>query len=86
MKIWLKTILEEKVTRSVLFECADSYDEDSVFSALRSACNDLDIPTPLFSRTNYFNFVTFNSVRLKSCDFVESVDFDQMELEIVIEK
>ena len=81
----MKTIVDEKLTRSTICTCPDAYDEDSVFSTLRQMCNDLDIPTPLFSRTNYFNFVTFNSIRLKKSDFVESVDFDVMELEIVLD-
>ena len=85
MKIWAKTVLGEKITRSLLHEqtliCESNFDQ-----TLYEICQQLDLPSPLVTPTNLRHFFAFNHVKFKPRDFVESVDFDYMELEFVIEK
>ena len=85
MKIWVKTILGEKITRSLLHEqpliCESNFDQ-----TLCDVCQALDLPTPLVTPTNLRHFFAFNHVKFKPRDFVESVDFDYMELEFVLDK
>ena len=85
MKIWAKTILGEKITRSLLHEQA-LIDQYSFDETLCDICHQLDLPTPIVTPTNLRHFFAFNHVKFKPRDFVESVDFDYMELEFVIEK
>ena len=85
MKIWVKTVLGEKITRSILHE-QPVIDEKNFDETLYQVCQNLDLPLPLVTKTNLRHFFAFNHVKFKPRDFVESVDFDYMELEFVIEK
>ena len=86
MKVWAKTIIEEKITRSLLYEYQSMLSEEEFVSVLQEVCGQLDIPTPIATRVNFNHFVMFNNTRFKPRDFVESVDFDVLDLEAVPEK
>ena len=86
MKVWAKTILDEKITRNVLYECEVINSEDDFVSVLQGICEQLDVPTPVATRVNFNHFVMFNNTRFKPRDFVESVDFDLLDLEAVPDK
>lgn len=86
MKIWAKTILEEKITRDLLYEYENVASEDEFVSVLQEICGLMDIPTPIATRVNFTHFVMFNNTRFKSRDFVESIDFDALEIEAVPDK
>lgn len=86
MKVWAKTIVEEKITRSLLFEYEAMSNEDDFVFVLQQVCDTMDIPTPVATRVNFNHFVMFNNTRFKPRDFVESVDFDMLDLEAVPEK
>ena len=86
MKIWAKTIVEEKITRDLIYEYETINSEDEFIYHLQELCGQMDIPTPIATRVNFNHFVMFNNTRFKPRDFVESVDFDMLELEAVPEK
>ena len=86
MKVWAKTIVEEKITRDVLYEYGSVSNEDEFVAMLQEICGEMDIPTPVATRVNLNHFVMFNNTRFKPRDFVESVDFDMLDLEAVPEK
>lgn len=83
MKIWAKTVLEEKITRDLLFECASVCNEEEFVAAMQEICNTMDIPTPVTTYVNFNHFVLFNNTRFKPRDFVEHVDFDLLDIEAV---
>ena len=86
MKIWAKTIVEEKITRDLLYEYDALQNEDDFVSILQGVCDQMDIPTPVATHVNFNHFMMFNNTRFKPRDFVESVDFDMLDLEAVPEK
>ena len=86
MKVWAKTIVDEKITRDLLCEYEAIANEDDFVSVLQKVCDQMDIPTPVATRVNFNHFVMFNNTRFKPRDFVESVDFDMLDLEAVPEK
>ena len=86
MKVWAKTIVEEKITRDLLYEYDAISNEEDFVSVLQEVCGQMDIPTPVATRVNFNHFVMFNNTRFKPRDFVESVDFDVLDLEAVPEK
>ena len=86
MKVWAKTIVEEKITRDLLYEYGSVTNEDDFVAMLQAVCEQLDIPTPVATRVNLNHFVMFNNTRFKPRDFVESVDFDTFDIEAVPEK
>lgn len=86
MKVWAKTVVEEKITRDLLYEYSAVSNEEEFVAVLQEICDKMDIPTPVATRVNFNHFVMFNNTRFKPRDFVESVDFDMLDLEAVPEK
>ncbi len=86
MKVWAKTVREEKITRSVLYEYEHASNLDEFISLLHGICEQMDIPTPIATRVNFNHFVMFNNTRFKERDFIEHIDFDLFELEAVPDK
>ena len=86
MRIWAKTISGEKITRDLLWEVGAIANEDQFVEAMQQICEKMDIPTPVCTNTNLVHFVCFNNTRFKPRDFVESVDFDMLDVEAVPDK
>lgn len=86
MKIWAKTVLGEKLTRNIIYQCDVVSDEDAFVSALQEICGQMDIPTPISTKVNFNHFVMFNNTKFKARDFVESIDFDLLDIEAVHDK
>ena len=85
MKIWAKTIANDKITRNIVHECEFLANDYLYGEALRDICEKMDIPTPISTVTNYIHFVRFNMTRYQVRDFVESVDFDYLTIECIPE-
>ena len=83
MKIWAKTTVEDKITRDLLYEYEAIANENEFVAVLQEICGQMDIPTPVATRVNFNHFVMFNNTRFKPRDFVESVDFDMLDIEAV---
>ena len=86
MKIWAKTVKDEKISRDILFEYEHITNLDEFVSTMQQICEQLDIPTPVATHVNLRHFVMFNNTRFKPREFVESVDFDMLDIEAVPEK
>ena len=83
MKVWAKTVCEEKITRDVVYEYEHAQSLEQFSSLLRNICEQLDIPTPVVTQVNFVHYTMFNNTRFTPRDFVEYVDFDLFELEAV---
>ncbi len=83
MKIWAKTIKDEKIFRDILFEYEHITNLDEFVTVMQQICEQMDIPTPVATHVNLRHFVMFNNTRFKPRDFVESVDFDTLYIEAV---
>ncbi|MCM1195174.1 MAG: hypothetical protein NC099_04565 [Corallococcus sp.] len=86
MKIWAKTVLDEKITRDLIYEYEHIGNIDEFVFAMQEICEQLDIPTPVATYVNLNHFIMFNNTRFKPRDFVESVDFDMLDIEAVPER
>ncbi len=85
MKLWCKTIKDEKITRNTLYQCID-VDSDNIDSIMQEICQTLDICTPIIGTTHVYQLLAFNSTKFRPCDFIDYIDYDHMELEIVPER
>ena len=86
MKIWAKTVLEEKITRDLIYEYEHIGNIDEFVTAMQEICEQLDIPTPVATYVNLNHFVMFNNTRFTPRDLVESVDFDMLDIEAIPER
>ena len=86
MKLWATTVNGEKISRSLVFEYDNIGNEDEFVCVLQQVCEQMDVPTPVVTYVNFNHYVMFNNTRFKPRDFVESVDFDYMVVENVVER
>lgn len=83
LKLWICIIKDEKITTNLVVDTPSDINCDSIYNTLATHCPTLDIPTPMISKYIINCLTQFNSVSIKSTDFVESIDFDIMKLEII---
>ena len=81
IRIWAKTLKNNKITRQTIFEKEGNIDYSEFFDYVREICEKLDVPTPVIIKTHLFNYAKYNNVRFTADDFVEKIDFDKLVLE-----
>lgn len=83
MKIWIKLTDEEnRIIKDAVYETRMKLDYGNYPEILREAAYLVDAPTPLVIKSQFNHFKQFRINKYKAGDFVESVDFKSMELEI----
>lgn len=81
IRIWARTMKDNKITRSYIYESIDSFAENSFFKHIEQICHKIDIPTPMVLKNHIDNYVDFNNALFSPRDFVESIDFDKFIIE-----
>ncbi|MBD5131036.1 MAG: hypothetical protein HDT28_00340 [Clostridiales bacterium] len=80
-RIWAKTVVGDKITRSYMYELGEPFDEEHLFNYICDITHALDIPTPLLLKSHIYNFVHFNIAKFVKTEFVDEVDFDSFTIE-----
>ena len=67
--------------------CDDSADTRThkVFRALETACYELDLGKPIWLDSNIKDFQLHDKTRFTSDCFIESIDFDYLEIQVIEE-
>ena len=88
MRIWAKVLIEHKIMRETVreFSSARPSDMEGWSSLLHELCQDLDLCRPVVLRKHVNDLARFSRVVFKPADFIESVDFDEFEIEVLSEK
>ena len=84
IRIWARTVVDGKITRSYIYESIDNFVEDKFHFHIEKMCHELDIPTPAILKSHITNYVDFNGSTFLPRDFVESIDFDRFIIENAI--
>ncbi len=82
MRIWAKTVNNDKITRNYMYE-QPLITANNFYNCVQEICNEMDVPTPVVIDINTQHFFRFNITKFPSREFVESVDFEYLELEFV---
>ena len=88
MRIWAKVLKEHKIMRETVreFSSARPSDLEAWSALLHELCQDLDLCRPVILRKHVYDLTHFSRVVFKPADFIESVDFDEFEVEVLAEK
>ncbi len=81
MRIWAKLMTDGRIRKQYVYEKDEKLTYSHFFEYLTEICRELDIPTPVLTKTHIFNFAKFNHVKFPTRDFVESLDYDYLFLE-----
>jgi len=88
MRIWAKVLQDHRIMRETVreFSSARPSDLDGWSVLLHELCQDLDLCRPMILGKHMNDLKQFSRVVFKPRDFIEPVDFDEFELEILSEK
>lgn len=81
IRIWARTMKDNKITRSYIYESIDNFSENNFFKHIERMCHEIDIPTPAILKNHINNYVDFNNAMFLPRDFIESIDFDSFIIE-----
>ncbi len=86
MRIWFKIWKDTRLLRDVTVE---NYSDDTrthkIFDALDEACLKLDLAKPIWLDSNVTEFKRTSKARFYEDSFVESIDFDYLEIHVIEE-
>ena len=88
MKIWAKVLTDHRIMNETVreFSSARPSDMEGWSVLLHELCQDLDLCRPVILKKHVNDLKQFSRVVFKPADFIESVDFDEFEIEVLPEK
>ena len=88
MRVWAKVLKEHRIMRETVreFSSARPSDMEGWSVLLHDLCQDLDLCRPVILRKHVNDLLRFSRAVFKPADFIESVDFDEFEIEVLSEK
>lgn len=84
-KIWGKIYKNHKMQNDMVWETILS-DHEAEQEAVEEICKKLDIPQPIWLNKQLSEMEQFGRTRFNSDNFMESITFDQFEVEYIREK
>jgi len=87
MRIWAKIFFENHMLRDTVVENTDPQLSRTakVFAALNEVCYRFDLSVPIWLDTNIREFQRHAKTRFRPESFVDSVDFDFLEFQVLEE-
>lgn len=81
MKIWARLIIDGKNVKDTLYCNKNALTFANYEIMLREVAYLLDIPSPISMKIHFNHFKKFNIHKFTVDDFVESFDYDALEIE-----
>lgn len=85
-RLWAKTFQNAHMIKDV---CIEDPSEDTrthkVFRALEQACIQFDVSTPVWLDKTVSDFKRFAKTRFYQDNFIETIDFDYLEIQVIEE-
>ena len=85
-RLWGKEFKDNKMIRDTVV-CNDSNDTRThkVFQALNAICCEFDLSNPIWLDSTVEDFKRHSKTRFTQDNFVDSIDFDYLEIQIIEE-
>lgn len=85
-RLWAKTFKDNHMLRDITI-CNDSDDTRThkVFSALEEVCYEFDLSKPIWLDSTIAEFKRHSKARFYQDNFVDSIDFDFLEIHVIEE-
>lgn len=85
-RLWAKTFKNTHLVKDV---CIEDPSTDTrthkVFRALQKACNEMDLGSPIWLDKTVSDFKRFAKTRFYQDNFMETIDFDYLEIQVIEE-
>lgn len=85
-RLWAKIIKDNHLLKDTII-CDDSEDTRThkVFHAIEEACYEFDLGKPIWLDSTISEFKRHDKARFTADNFIESIEFDYMEIQIIEE-
>ena len=86
-RIWGKLFKDNHMMRDTVIEIYDPEMSRTkkVYKALDDICYEFDLSRPIWLKSNQNDFIKHATTRFNSDNFVEAIDFDYLELQVIEE-
>lgn len=85
-RIWLKLWKEGRLKDDITFERPeDDTRTHKIFKALEEGCRYFDLEQPMWLESTIKDFKRHSKARFTRDSFIESIDFDYLEIEVIEE-
>lgn len=82
--LWAKQMDENnRITKHQTFEFKQDFDVKFLRAYLEVICNEFKTETPIVLTNHYVTFNNFNRVKFSKNDFVDTVDFNSLVVELI---
>lgn len=86
MRIWAREFLENRMLRDMTVEdYSDETRTHKIFNALDKICLEFDLCRPIWLDVNVADFKRTSKVRFYKDSFIDSIDFDYLEVQVIEE-
>ncbi len=86
-RLWAKIFKGTKMLKDMVVENSDESlnRTKKIFAAIDTVCKEFDLSTPIWLENNIRDFKRYDKVRFNSDNFIDSIDFDYLELHVIEE-
>ncbi len=83
-KLWAKQYDENnRMIKHQTFEFQQEFDVRLLHAYIEVICNEFKTETPIMLTSHYVTFNNFNKVKFTETDFVDSVEFKSLSIELI---
>lgn len=85
-RLWAKEFKENKLVQDTVI-CDDSIDTRThkIFHAIESVCYEFDLSKPIWLDSTILDFQKHGKARFYQDNFMDSIDFDYLEIHVIEE-
>ena len=85
-RLWAKVFKDNRMIKDITIEDAgEDTRTHKIFRALDETCRVFDLGKPIWLEKNIADFKRHNKVRFRQDNFIEEIDFDYLELQVIEE-
>lgn len=85
-RLWAKIIKDNHLLKdTVICDASEDTRTHKVFHAIEEACYEFDLSKPIWLDSTISEFKRHDKARFTADNFIESIDFDYMEIQIIEE-
>ncbi|MBQ1871789.1 MAG: hypothetical protein II147_06375 [Lachnospiraceae bacterium] len=86
MRIWGKIWLENRLIKDTVYETENNDTRTHlIFKGIEEFCREFDLAKPIWLEKNIAEFKRDKKTRFRQDNFMEEIDFDYLEVEILEE-
>lgn len=86
MKIWFKLVKNRHIVKdTTITDTSDDTRTHKIFNSLEEACHEMDLGIPMWLDLNIKDFKRFSKTRFTQDSFVETIEGDYLEIEVLEE-